>query len=191
VKNFLALTLLSTGTPMLLMGDEIRRTQRGNNNAYCLDDETTWFDWSGVVRHADLQHFVRQLIAIRRARTLPVELMDVTLNELIAQHPVEWHGVTLGEPDWSDTSHSVAATVHFKTAGVVLHLMINAYWEALSFAIPPLDENYVSWRCCVDTFRSSPRDIRAWVEAETVQGQTFIVQPRSIVVLVTKFHDMI
>ena len=113
----------------------------------------------------------------------------MTLNELIARHPVEWHGVALGEPDWSDTSHSLAATAHFKSDRVVLHLMINAYWEALAFAIPELDENDVSWRCCVDTFRDSPRDICAWTEAEAVQGEAFIVQPRSIVVLVAKFHD--
>jgi glycogen operon protein len=189
VKNFLALTLLATGTPMLLMGDEVRRSQRGNNNAYCLGDETAWFDWSAVGRHANLHRFVRQLIAFRRARTLPVERFDMTLNELIARHPVEWQGVALGKPDWSDTSHSLAATVHLKSDRVVLHLMINAYWEALAFAIPPLDENHVSWRCCVDTFRDSPRDICAWTEAEAVQGEAFIVQPRSIVVLVTKFHD--
>jgi isoamylase len=190
VKNCLALTLLSTGTPMLLMGDEVRRTQCGNNNAYCLDEETTWFDWSAVGRHANLHRFVRQLIAFRRARTLPVERFDMTLNELIAQHPVEWHGVTLGEPDWGDASHSLAATVHFKADRIVLHLMINAYWEALAFAIPPLDENHGSWRCCVDTFRASPRDICAWAEAETVHGETFIVQARSIAVLVTKFQDV-
>jgi isoamylase len=190
VKNCLALTLLSTGTPMLLMGDEVRRTQCGNNNAYCLDEETTWFDWSAVGRHANLHRFVRQLIAFRRARTLPVERFDMTLNELIAQHPVEWHGVTLGEPDWGDASHSLAATVHFKTDRIVLQLMINAYWEALAFAIPPLNENHGSWRCCVDTFRASPRDICAWAEAETVHGETFIVQARSIAVLVTKFQDV-
>jgi isoamylase len=190
VKNCLALALLSTGTPMLLMGDEVRRTQCGNNNAYCLDEETTWFDWSAVGRHANLHRFVRQLIAFRRTRTLPVERFDMTLNELIAQHPVEWHGVTLGEPDWGDASHSLAATVHFKTDRIVLHLMINAYWEALAFAIPPLDENHGSWRCCVDTFRASPRDICAWAEAESVHGETFIVQARSIAVLVTKFQDV-
>ena len=190
VKNFLALTLLSTGTPMLLMGDEVRRTQCGNNNAYCLDDEPTWFDWSAVGQHANLHRFVRQLIAFRGARTLPVERFDMTLNELIASHPVQWHGVSLDEPDWGDTSHSLAATVHFKTDRVVLHLMINAYWEALAFALPPLDENHVSWRCCVDTFRDSPHDISAWTEAEAVQGEAFIVQPRSIVVLVTKFLEV-
>jgi glycogen operon protein len=190
VRNFLALTLLSTGTPMLLMGDEVRRTQRGNNNAYCLDDETTWFDWSAVARHADIRRFVRQLIAFRMARTLPLERFDMTLNELITQHRIEWHGVTLGKPDWGDASHSLAATMHFDADRLALHFMINAYWEALAFAITPLNENYVSWRRCVDTFRMSPPDISVWSEAETAQGETFIVQPRSLVVLVTKLDDV-
>ena len=186
VKNFLVLTLLATGTPMLLMGDEVRRSQRGNNNAYCLDDETTWLDWSAVAGHADIHRFVRQLVTFRTARALPLERHVMTLNELIALQPVEWHGVTLGEPDWRDTSHSLAATIHLKTGGVVLHLMLNAFWDALAFAIPPLKQNHTSWRCCVDTFRDSPHDICAWAEAEAVQAETFMVRPRSIVVLVAK-----
>jgi glycogen operon protein len=109
----------------------------------------------------------------------------MTLNELIALQPVEWHGVTLGEPDWRDTSHSLAATIHLKTGGVVLHLMLNAFWDALAFAIPPLKQKH-SWRCCVDTFRDSPHDICAWAEAEAVQAETFMVRPRSVVVLVAK-----
>jgi glycogen operon protein len=189
VKNFLVLTLLSTGTPMLLMGDEVRRTQCGNNNAYCLDDETTWFDWSAVARHADIHRFVRQLVVFRTARALPLERFDMTLNELITQHRIEWHGVTLGEPDWGDASHSLAATMHFDADRVALHFMMNAYWEALTFAIPLLDESHLPWRCCVDTFRLSPADISVWSEAETVLGETVIVQPRSIVMLVTKFND--
>jgi glycogen operon protein len=96
----------------------------------------------------------------------------------------------LGEPDWSDTSHSLAVTVHINADRVALHLMINSYWEALAFALPRLDENYGSWRCCVDTFRPAPRDICAWAESEAVQGETFLVQPRSIAVLVTRFHDV-
>ncbi len=190
VKNFLVLTLLATGTPMLLMGDEVRRTQRGNNNAYCLDDETTWFDWSAVARHADIHRFVRQLVAFRTARALPLERFDMTLNELIAQYRIEWHGVTLGEPDWGDVSHSLAATMHFDADQVVLHFMMNAYWDALAFAIPRLDHRHIPWRRCVDTFRTSPIDISVWSEAEAVLGETVIVQPRSIVVLVTKFNDV-
>ena len=189
VKNFLALTLFATGTPMLLMGDEIRRTQGGNNNGYCLDDETAWFDWSGIERHAEIHRFVRQLIAFRKARMLPLERSTMTLNELIAQHRVEWHGVALGKPDWSDHSHSLAATFRFDADAVVLHLMINAYWEPLAFAIPPPDENYLPWRRCVDTFRAAPEDIRGWSDAQTVRDGTFVVQPRSIVVLVTKAND--
>jgi isoamylase len=190
VKNFLVLTLFATGTPMLLMGDEIRRTQRGNNNGYCLDDESTWFDWSAIARHADIHHFVKQLIVFRKARMLPLERCEMTLNELIAQHRVEWHGITLGEPDWSDASHSLAATFHFDGEAVVLHLMINAYWEALTFAIPPVEERYFPWRRCVDTCRPAPEDIRGWPEAEAVHAGTFVVQPRAIVVLVTKAHNL-
>jgi glycogen operon protein len=190
VKNFLVLTLLSTGTPMLLMGDEVRRTQRGNNNVYCLDDESTWFDWSAVERHRDIHRFVRQLVVLRTARALPLERFDMTLNELIAQHRIEWHGVRLGDPDWGDVSHTLAATMHFDADRVAVHLMMNAYWEALTFAIPLLDGSHNPWRCCVDTFRTSPADICLWSEAETVLGETIIVQPRSIVVLVTKFNDM-
>jgi isoamylase len=190
VKNFLAVTLLSTGTPMLLMGDEVRRTQRGNNNAYCLDDETTWFDWSAIAQHADIYRFVRQLIDFHVTRTLPPDGFNVTLNELITQHRVEWHGVTLGEPDWGDESHSLAGTMHFDVDGLAVHFMVNAYWEALEFAIPPLDESHHPWRRRVDTFRTPPADISVWSESETVQGETVIVQPRSIVVLVTRFNDM-
>jgi isoamylase len=80
--------------------------------------------------------------------------------------------------------------MHFDADRVALHLMINAYWEPLSFEIPQLDENHSQWRCCVDTFRHSPADISVWLEAETVQGRTVIVQPRSIVMLVTKLHDV-
>jgi len=185
IKNFLLLTLFATGTPMLLMGDEIRRTQFGNNNAYCLDDETTWFDWSAVERHADMHRFVGRLIAFRKARMLPLARNDMTLNELIARHRVEWHGVALGEPDWSDTSHSLAATFHFDADRLALHLMINAYWEALAFAVPPQPERFAPWQRCVDTFRPAPEDVRAWPDGETVRGGTIVVQPRSIVLLVT------
>ena len=80
VKNFLTLTMLAVGTPMLLMGDEVRRTQRGNNNAYCLNDETTWFDWDLVVRHADVHRFAKELIALRISRNLPIERLDMTLR---------------------------------------------------------------------------------------------------------------
>jgi glycogen operon protein len=186
VKNFLALTLLAIGTPMLRMGDEVRHSQAGNNNAYCTDDESVWFDWSALERHADVHRFVQHLIAIRNARNLPIERADLTLNELLAQQRIEWHGVQLGMPDWGDHSHSLAATMHFDTDGVLLHLMINSYWEPLSFAMPQLPPSEEGWRCCLDTYRPAPGDIRTWRDANPVTGSTYIVQPRSLAVLVAR-----
>ena len=83
VKNSLTLTLLATGTPMLLMGDEVRRTQGGNNNAFCQDNESSWFDWTLVERHSDIHRFVKALIAFRINSDLPIERLDMTLNELL------------------------------------------------------------------------------------------------------------
>ena len=75
-KNFLALTCLAVGTPMLLMGDEVRRTQRGNNNAYCQDNETNWFDWRLIERHADIHRFVTLVIQARLRRTALLRTPD-------------------------------------------------------------------------------------------------------------------
>src|SRR4029450_8609460 len=83
VKNFLALTLLAVGTPMLLMGDEVRPTQFGNNNAYCQDNEISWFDWTYLERHADVHRFVKELIALRQRRDVAMEEKRLSLNELL------------------------------------------------------------------------------------------------------------
>ena len=110
VKNFLALELLAAGTPMLLMGDEVRRTQRGNNNAYCHDSDISWFDWSLLERHRDIHRFVKELNAFRQRRDV-VEGKALSLNQLLNQAHIEWHGVTLKDPDWSNHSHSLAFTL--------------------------------------------------------------------------------
>jgi glycogen operon protein len=182
IKNFLTLTLLATGTPMLLMGDEVRRSQGGNNNAYCQNTEISWFDWNLVERHADIRRFVKGLIAFRMNRDMPVERLDMTLNELLHRQPFQWHGVRLNAPDWSDQSHSLAATVSLLGYRLRLQLIINAYWEALSFEIPTL-EAQEPWRRCVDTYRDPPEDFCGWADAQSVWGSTYLVQPRSVVIL--------
>jgi isoamylase len=111
IKNFFALELLSAGTPMLLMGDEVRRTQRGNNNGYCQDSEVSWFDWTLLQRHADIHRFVKALNRFRQRRDVVAEMSAPTLNELLRRAPIEWHGVALNRPDWSDHSHSLAFTL--------------------------------------------------------------------------------
>ncbi len=95
---------------MLLMGDEVRRTQRGNNNAYCQDNEISWFDWTLLERHADIHRFVKLLTAFRQRRDVVTEDRPLTLNELLDRARIEWHGVTLNQPDWSEHSHALAFT---------------------------------------------------------------------------------
>ena len=186
VKNFLTVTLLATGTPMLLMGDEVRRTQGGNNNAFCQDNETSWFDWTLVKRHSDIHRFVKALIAFRMNRDLPIERLDMTLNELLRRQPFQWHGVKLNAPDWSHESHTLAATVRLLGYPMLLHVIINAYWEALEFEVPALAEPQESWRRCVDTYLDPPDDICGWTKAQSLQRPTCLVQPRSLVVLLAK-----
>ena len=185
VKNFLALTLLSVGTPMLLAGDEVRRTQRGNNNAYCQDDETSWFDWSLATKHADVHRFAKGLVALRTTRKLPAERFDMSLGELLAKQPVEWHGVKLNAPDWGDESHSLAATSRLLSHRLVLHVMMNAYWKPLGFEVPRPDGTG-AWRRIIDTALDAPDDICEWADARAVRGPTYAVEPRSIVLLLAK-----
>ena len=110
VKNFLTVTMLSLGVPMILMGDEVRRTQGGNNNAYCHDDESNWFDWSLLEKHADVHRFVTLLAARRLLRDVEHEQQRVSLTQLIADANKAWHGVKLDQPDWGEHSHSIAFT---------------------------------------------------------------------------------
>jgi isoamylase len=184
IKNFLTLNILAVGTPMLLMGDEARRTQRGNNNAYCQDNETSWFDWDLCERNADIHRFARMLIAFRARRDVVIEGSRLTLNELLEQVPLQWHGVDLERPDWSEDSHSIAFTVGSLRGRFTLHAMLNAYWEALSFELPSSLGQGGGWRRWIDTFLPSPQDICAWEDAPVVAGRRYTVAPRSTVVLV-------
>ncbi|OPY04615.1 MAG: Glycogen debranching enzyme [Syntrophus sp. PtaB.Bin001] len=189
VKNFLTLTLLSIGTPMLLMGDEVRRSQGGNNNAFCQDNEISWLNWALVLKHSDIHRFAKLLIMVRRNRELPIERPETTLNELLRDQPVSWHGVKLNTPDWGNESHTLSATVSVPGNQLLLHLMINAYWESLSFELPPVEDAYEPWRRCIDTFLGSPDDILTWSQAAAVESSTYTVQPRSVVLLMTRFRN--
>jgi glycogen operon protein len=110
VKNFLAVELLAAGTPMLLMGDEFRRTQLGNNNAYCQDNETSWVDWSLLPRHADIHRFVALLNRYRLRRDVAAEGSRLSLMQLLQRAKIRWSGVALDRPDLAERSHSLAIT---------------------------------------------------------------------------------
>jgi isoamylase len=183
IKNFFALLLLSTGTPMWPMGDEVRRTQHGNNNAYCQDSELNWFDWSLLERHAGIHRFVKVLTHYRQRRDVVTESATLTLNQLLDQSKIEWHGVALNRPDWSEHSHSLAFTVESLRARFLFHGMLNAYWEPLSFELPLARADGRQWRRCIDTALPAPEDISTWVKAASVTQSHYVVQPRSMVLL--------
>jgi isoamylase len=155
VKNLLAVTLLAAGTPMILMGDEVRRTQRGNNNAYCQDNEISWFDWSLLEKHADILRFVQHLTRLRAGLYRERYNHAVSVAELLAHARIEWHGVKLDEPGWGEDSHSIALTVKGDRHGKLFHFMVNSYWE---FQLPPTPAGN-PWRRLIDTSLPSPCDI--------------------------------
>jgi isoamylase len=184
VKNFFVLALLSAGTPLLLMGDEVRRTQRGNNNAYCHDNDLAWFDWTLLERHADVRRFVKTLSEFRQRRDVVAEGGSASLNELLRRARIDWHGVALNRPDWSEHSHTLAFTWRTLHSRFRLHGMLNAYWEPLTFELPPLPlHGRQRWRRCIDTARASPHDVYPWEEAPAVAASAYVVEPRSIVVV--------
>ena len=163
IKNFLTVTMLSVGMPMLLMGDEVRRTQFGNNNAYCQDNETSWFDWTLLTKHADILRFVTLLNARRVLRDPKPERQRVSLNQLLRGVNLVWHGIKLNQPDWGENSHSIAFTVEIREERLLFHVIFNAYWQPLDFELPRLDsprEN--QWRRWIDTGLDSPHDIVEW-----------------------------
>ncbi len=189
VKNFFVLELLAAGTPMLLMGDEVRRTQRGNNNAYCQDSDISWLDWSLLKQHSDIHRFVKGLIGFRQRRDVVTEGAALSLNQLLHRARIEWHGVELNRPDWSDHSHSLAFTLRSLRARFLLHGILNAYWEPLSFELPPVPaEHQQEWRRCIDTSLDSPDDISPWDSAPVVGQATYLAQPRSMVLLALKLE---
>ena len=182
VKNFLV-ALLSIGTPMILMGDEVRRTQYGNNNAYCQNNELSWFDWSLLEKHSDIYRFVKYIIHARLQRDVSKPEYSMRLNELLQKRLVNWHGVKLDKPDWSHQSHSIAFTIQSLSGDVMWHYMLNANHEALEFELPQI-KNALCWKRWIDTSLESPFDICYRNDASVTVNERYLVEPRSIVVLI-------
>ncbi|MBD2092603.1 glycogen debranching protein GlgX [Microcoleus sp. FACHB-1515] len=182
IKNLFTITLVSQGTPMLLMGDEVRRSQGGNNNAYC-QDQLNWFDWNAVEQQGDLLRFVKRLIHFTQSLEILQQerILEVTFG---SQDPyLVWHGVRLGKPDWSEHSHSLALTLHHPEAGEHLHIILNAYWEPLKFELPPLDRAE-AWYRVVDTSLPSPNDFAD--EPPIIKSPTYAAEARSSVILMVR-----
>jgi len=106
-----------------------------------------------------------------------------TLNEFLRQARVKWHGAKLDQPDWSDESHSLAATASVIDGQVLMHIMTNAYWEPLAFELPREAGTHQEWRRLIDTYLESPEDISDVFDAPVFSGESYVVEARSVVIL--------
>jgi len=187
VKNFAAILLLSQGVPMISMGDEVRRTQDGNNNAYCQDNELSWFDWQQVDRHADVLRFFGHMVALRkshpvlhRSRFFTGERNERDVPDLV------WHGCALDSPGWGDPSGRALAFTLGALEGEHddLHVILNMSDDALDFELPPVEGR--AWWRAVDTALPPPFDIAEPGSEQLVDGPAYLATGRSVVVLSSK-----
>ncbi|WP_347353512.1 isoamylase [Intrasporangium sp.] len=184
VKGFLGITLVAMGVPMIVMGDEVRRTQLGNNNPFCQDNEISWFDWSLLDRHADVLRFVRGLIRLRMSLDMTQVEHGLALRAFLDRSHVEFHGVRLHQPDLGDDSHSLAVTVRSVVGSRVVHAILNMWTEPLDFELPVLAGAAGPWRRFVDTSLDAPDDLREPEDAPVVEGATYRAAAHAVVLLV-------
>jgi isoamylase len=185
VKNLAATLILSQGVPMILGGDELGRTQRGNNNAYCQDNETSWLDWGLRDHSEDLLRFFRLLIAFRKSHLLFRQREFIGRDQ--EQIPrIIWHGVRLHQPDWSWHSRSLAVELQFNGQDSDLYFIFNAYSDQLVFDLPRASQGR-HWCRLLDTFLASPHDIAGRNEEEPLdQQETYWAAPHTCVGLIQK-----
>lgn len=185
VRNLLGILLLSQGVPMLLAGDEVMRSQGGNNNAWCQDNPTGWLDWTLMERHQDLLRFTRELIALRRRHpSLKRRYFFSGRHHADLELPdVRWHGVELDAPPWGDDD---ARGLAFTLAGrsdeeAPLHVILNMDDLPHRFALPALTD--WAWHRAVDTGLDPPGDITPPLEQRLVVADRYRAGPYSLVVL--------
>ena len=155
-RNLLSSLLLSPGIPMLLMGDEIGRSQGGNNNTWCQDNELGWMSWDDKNCDQDLKEFVIKLITIRK------QLPDFFSPEFVFHSQkdkgstkvktsdfwIQWHGIKVNKPDWGDWSHTLGYSINKKDEGSAIWVGFNAYKEAMLFELP---KPVSPWKKYIDT----------------------------------------
>ena len=179
IKNLLLTLFISRGIPMLLGGDEFRRTQRGNNNAYCQDNEVSWFDWSLLDKYKEIQRFTRGMIAFRRAH--PV----LRREEFYTGADIRWFAPNGSIPDWTHQRQKSFACLVVGRTEPDLFILFNADTRSVDFGIPALPATKIS-RLAVDTSRTAPDDLYEAGKEPSMQDQiSFRVEPRSSAILLT------
>ncbi|MEL7009122.1 MAG: glycogen debranching protein GlgX [Cyanobacteria bacterium J06588_4] len=184
IKNFFTVLFMSQGTPMILMGDEVRRTQQGNNNTYCQNNELSWFDWSDVESNLGLLRFVKNAIALIQG--LEVFQLEQALSSTRGADPyLIWHGTKLNQPNWDSESRHLAFSLAYPQKNEYLHVIFNAYWESQTFELPRLSQGH-NWHRVIDTSLSTPNDFCELATAPVVNHWQYRVEPRTSVVLMAK-----
>jgi isoamylase len=178
--------MLSQGTPMLLAGDEFRRTQLGNNNAYCQDNEISWVDWSLLEKERELFRFFREMIRFRKAHSI-LRRSEYFWGERDPRgwSEIAWHGIKLNQPDWSYDSHSLAFTLSGFGKENDIHAMINQWTAPLEFELPNLGKAQY-WYRSVDTSLTSPDDIADEGNEKRITSKSYKLQSQSIAVLISR-----
>jgi isoamylase len=185
IKSFLLTLFISRGVPMLLGGDEFRRTQRGNNNAYCQDNEVSWFDWSLLDKNEEIQRFTRGMIAFRRAH--PV----LRRENFYTDADIKWFAPNGGAPDWADQQQKSFACLILEETQPELFLLFNADTRPVDFYLPVLPPGK-TWRLAADTSRSAPDDLFDSGKEPSVQGQIgFRLEPRSSAILLVDSGEVL
>jgi glycogen operon protein len=176
MRNFLALMMLSQGVPLLLMGDEFARTQQGNNNAYCQDNDISWVDWNLAQKNAGLVRFTSLMIALRK------KYFAISREQFLGR--VSWHGTKVGDPDWTGQARTLAMQLSGGNGQPNFYVIFNAHWEPHRFALPSLDGHW-RWRRLMDTNLPSPDDVVEEKNAVPLNpGDHYFVSPRSTVILI-------
>jgi isoamylase len=192
MRNAIAMLLVSQGVPMLLMGDEMGRTQHGNNNAYCHDSPLSWLDWDLLEANTDLFRFVQRAIAFRKAHPVLRNRMHFRNYDYAGSgYPdISWHGVRAWQADWSASSRTIAFLLcgHHGRGGLerddFIYAAFNMYWDALPYELPQLPPG-LSWHVFANTSVPPPGDACEPGSEPLVEDQrVFLMGGRSVAILV-------
>jgi len=183
-KNLIGILLLSQGVPMLLAGDEVLHTQKGNNNTWCQDNELSWFDWRRVEKNHDMLRFVKELIAFRR-RHPNLNRSEFFTGEKVpgrGLRDVCWHGYRLDEPLWFDYGAQFLA---YTLAGLTgdeedVHVILNMSERAIEAPLPKIPGR--KWRLALDTSRTGPDDIVPRDRQKAFEASTYPITRRTVAV---------
>ncbi len=194
IKNYICYLIFSSGIPMMLAGDECMRSQKGNNNAYCQDNETSWFDWRLVDEHADVVEFVRKVIALEKKFDVLRRRKFVLGEDLDADAvpDLTWYGFNLDTPAWDDPDLRTLCyrlencETSLKGGEYHIFLILNGDWKGQGVKLPPFADQK-RWYRVVDTSLDAGEDFLAeGAEVLIDPPGYYIANPRSTIVLLGK-----